>query len=99
MLGGLWLSANSNACSLFLFIAASSSLERTLMSYAVYSISNPRAVVFESFVKKLSDNNVAAEDINLMFPAFVIASCCAVAGIAMIFILKVINKRKDARSS
>jgi len=35
--------------------------------------------------------NVAVNDINLMFPAFVIASFCAVAGIVMMFALK----RKD----
>jgi len=38
--------------------------------------------------------NIAAHDINLMFPAFVIASCCAVAGIVLITILKVIRKRE-----
>ena len=32
--------------------------------------------------------NVASEDISLMFPAFVIASCCASAGIIMMFALK-----------
>lgn len=37
--------------------------------------------------------NIAANDINLMFPAFVIASCCAVGGIVMMLILKVINRR------
>jgi len=37
--------------------------------------------------------NVAADDINLMFPAFVIASCCAGAGIVMMVVLKVLNKR------
>ena len=31
-------------------------------------------------------------DINLMFPAFVIASCCAVVGIVMMLILKKVNK-------
>ena len=37
--------------------------------------------------------NVAAENINLMAPAFVIASCCAVAGIVMMFILKKMNMK------
>ena len=32
--------------------------------------------------------NIAADNINLMFPAFVIASCCAFAGIVMMFVLK-----------
>jgi OFA family oxalate/formate antiporter-like MFS transporter len=32
--------------------------------------------------------NLAANDISLMFPAFVIASCCAIAGIVMMLILK-----------
>jgi OFA family oxalate/formate antiporter-like MFS transporter len=36
--------------------------------------------------------NVAASDISLMFPAFVIASCCAIAGIIMMLILRKINK-------
>ncbi|MCL2088560.1 MAG: OFA family MFS transporter [Oscillospiraceae bacterium] len=34
-----------------------------------------------------------AGDIEKMFPAFVIASCCAVGGIALMFVLKVINKK------
>jgi len=32
--------------------------------------------------------NIAADDISLMFPAFVIASCCAVGGIVIMLILK-----------
>ena len=32
--------------------------------------------------------NIAAKDISLMFPAFVIASCCAAAGIVMMLFLK-----------
>jgi OFA family oxalate/formate antiporter-like MFS transporter len=32
--------------------------------------------------------NVAATNINLMFPAFVIASCCAALGIVLMLILK-----------
>ena len=32
--------------------------------------------------------NIAADDITLMFPAFVIASCCAFAGIVMMCIMK-----------
>ncbi|MCL2441715.1 MAG: OFA family MFS transporter [Treponema sp.] len=38
--------------------------------------------------------NIAINDINLMFPAFLIASCCAVAAIVLITILKVIRKRE-----
>jgi OFA family oxalate/formate antiporter-like MFS transporter len=38
--------------------------------------------------------NVAENNINLMFPAFVIASCCAAVGIVLITILKVIRKRE-----
>jgi len=37
--------------------------------------------------------NLALHDINLMFPAFVIASCCAVVSIVLILILKAINKK------
>ena len=40
--------------------------------------------------------NIAAEDISLMFPAFVIAACCAVAGIAMMLVLKSLDKRAKA---
>ena len=36
--------------------------------------------------------NIASSDISLMFPAFVIASCCAVAGVVMMVILKKISK-------
>ncbi|MDR0324762.1 MAG: OFA family MFS transporter [Oscillospiraceae bacterium] len=44
-----------------------------------------------------SYRNVAAEadDISLMFPAFVIASCCAAAGMAIMLILKGMSKRKQ----
>ena len=37
--------------------------------------------------------NVAADDISLMFPAFVIASCCAAAGIVMTLVLGRISKK------
>jgi OFA family oxalate/formate antiporter-like MFS transporter len=37
--------------------------------------------------------NIAADDISLMFPAFIIASCCAAAGLVMMFVLKILNKR------
>ena len=37
--------------------------------------------------------NVAANDINLMAPAFIIASCCAAAGIVMMLVLKTLRKR------
>ena len=37
--------------------------------------------------------NIASSDISLMFPAFVIASCCAVVGIVMMVILKKIHKK------
>lgn len=40
--------------------------------------------------------NIAAQDINLMFPAFVIASLCAVAGIILMFTLKILNKKQSA---
>ncbi|MCL2801762.1 MAG: OFA family MFS transporter [Treponema sp.] len=38
--------------------------------------------------------NIAINDINLMFPAFVISSFCAAAGIGLILILKAIRKRE-----
>ena len=37
--------------------------------------------------------NIAEHDINLMFPAFVIASCCAAAGIVMMFLLRITVKK------
>jgi OFA family oxalate/formate antiporter-like MFS transporter len=37
--------------------------------------------------------NIAAENIDLMFPAFVIASCCAAAAIVMMLVLKKMVKR------
>jgi len=40
--------------------------------------------------------NAAGADINLMFPAFMIASACAAAGIVMMVILKVL-KRKESK--
>jgi OFA family oxalate/formate antiporter-like MFS transporter len=45
------------------------------------------------YFKNLAD---AAQDINRMFPAFVIASCCAVAGIVMMLVLKAMRKKKSA---
>lgn len=39
--------------------------------------------------------NIAAQDINLMFPAFLIASLCAMAGIVLIFILTALNKKQS----
>ena len=41
--------------------------------------------------------NLAANDISLMFPAFVIASCFAAAGIVMMLILRAMNKRQEKR--
>ena len=37
--------------------------------------------------------NIASSDISLMFPAFVIASCCAVVGIVMMVVLKKIHNK------
>ncbi|MCL2863695.1 MAG: OFA family MFS transporter [Methanimicrococcus sp.] len=39
--------------------------------------------------------NIAADDISLMFPAFLIASCCAVVGIGMMLALKFMEKRAE----
>ena len=36
--------------------------------------------------------NIAANDIRLMLPAFLIASCCAAAGVILMFILKKVDK-------
>ena len=38
--------------------------------------------------------NLAATDINLLFPAFNIASICAAVGIAMMLTLKIITRQK-----
>jgi len=43
--------------------------------------------------------NVAAKDISLMFPAFVIASCSAAAGIVLMLILKRSADRKESEVS
>jgi len=37
--------------------------------------------------------NIAVNDISLMFPAFVIASCCAASGIVMMLVLKIMHKK------
>jgi OFA family oxalate/formate antiporter-like MFS transporter len=42
--------------------------------------------------------NLAVENINLMFPAFMIASCCAAAGIIMMFILRIIINRRHPKT-
>ena len=39
--------------------------------------------------------NIAADDINLMFPAFIIASVCAAAGLIMMLVLKKMTKVKE----
>jgi OFA family oxalate/formate antiporter-like MFS transporter len=41
--------------------------------------------------------NLAADDINLMFPAFVIASCCAGAGVALTLLLKYLRRKNHDR--
>lgn len=41
--------------------------------------------------------NVAAQDISLMFPAFVIASVCAAAGIVMMLVLRKMLRRERAQ--
>ncbi|MCL2025283.1 MAG: OFA family MFS transporter [Leptospirales bacterium] len=41
--------------------------------------------------------NIAAENINLMFPAFVIASCCAAVGILLMLGLKALRKSVTTR--
>ena len=38
--------------------------------------------------------NIAATNINLMYPAFIIASCCAAVGILMMLVLKWLAKRE-----
>ena len=40
--------------------------------------------------------NIAVNDINLMFPAFVIASSCGALGIIMMLILKIIVRRSSS---
>jgi len=40
--------------------------------------------------------NIAADDINLMFPAFVIVSVAALIGMGMMFVLRALNRKKDA---
>ena len=37
--------------------------------------------------------NIAVNNIDLMFPAFIIASCCAIVGIVLMLILKSMNKQ------
>ena len=44
------------------------------------------------YYKNIAEN--AGNDINLMFPAFAIASGCAAVGIVLMFILRIINKKK-----
>ncbi len=41
--------------------------------------------------------NIAAQDISLMFPAFVIAALCAVVGILLILMLKFAGKKRQAK--
>ena len=43
--------------------------------------------------------NLAAHDISLMFPAFVITSGCALGGIGMVLAMKRIIKRQNARAA
>jgi len=42
--------------------------------------------------------NVAASDISLMYPAFIIASCCAFVGVVLMVILKVMLKRNNEKA-
>jgi len=41
--------------------------------------------------------NLAGSDISLMFPAFIIASCCAAGAVVLMLILRVMNKRAQAQ--
>jgi OFA family oxalate/formate antiporter-like MFS transporter len=41
--------------------------------------------------------DLAGDDIEKMLPAFIIGACCAAAGIGLMFILRVINKRMAAK--
>jgi len=50
------------------------------------------AVISSQIAGYYKNISVAASDISLMFPAFVIASCCAVAGIVMMLVLKRMKK-------
>ena len=43
--------------------------------------------------------DIAKNDINLMFPAFIIGMCAAVAGIVMMFVFKMMNKKKEQEVS
>ncbi|MCL2327766.1 MAG: OFA family MFS transporter [Bacteroidetes bacterium] len=49
------------------------------------------AVISSQIAGYYKNISAAANDINLMFPAFVIASCCAAAGIVMMLVLKKIK--------
>jgi OFA family oxalate/formate antiporter-like MFS transporter len=49
------------------------------------------AVISSQIAGYYKNISAAANDINLMFPAFVIASCCAVSGIIMMLILRKIK--------
>ena len=49
------------------------------------------AVISSQIAGYYKNISAAANDINLMFPAFVIASCCAAAGIVMMLVLRKIK--------
>jgi OFA family oxalate/formate antiporter-like MFS transporter len=42
--------------------------------------------------------DIAGDDIERMLPAFIIGACCAAAGIGLMFLLRVINKRMAAKA-
>jgi OFA family oxalate/formate antiporter-like MFS transporter len=50
------------------------------------------AVISSQIAGYYKNISAAANDISLMFPAFVIASCCAAAGIVMMLVLKRMKK-------
>jgi len=52
------------------------------------------AIISSQIAGRFRNIAARADDINLMFPAFMIASCCAVAAIGLIFALKVIRNRE-----
>jgi len=58
------------------------------------------AIISSQIAGRFKDiSEQAGNDISLMFPAFVIASCCAAAGIVMMLVLNAITRRRAARDA
>jgi len=94
--GGLLSTFPSLTADLFGAKNLSTNYGFVLLGFGIGAVIQSLVVGYYKNVSKVTDEitGLVTNDINKMFPAFVIASCCALAGIVMIFILKAMAKKQ-----